>query len=93
MIANYGYTDAEGDFYVTIDQDRCAPCREKPCLAACPKNLLVAEEDPYGEVVTAVDERGRRRLKYECMDCKPPRDRPRPPCVAACPVGAIGHSW
>ena len=93
MIAHYGYKDGEGEFYLTIDQGRCAGCGGKPCLLACPLSVLVEEEDPYGETVAAVDDRKRRKLKYECMGCKPATGRPPLPCVEACPFGAITHSW
>lgn len=93
MIANYGYRDAEGEFYVTIDTDRCSSCAEKPCISACPGSVLTGEEDPYGEMVVAVDALQRNRLKHACADCKPHRNRPSLPCTAACPCGAITHSW
>ncbi len=93
MIAHYGYRDGEGEFYITIRQDRCAECGEKPCVAACPKAVLIEEEDPYGERVAAVDEGKRKKLKYECMECKPIRSRPALPCVQACPKDALKHSW
>ena len=93
MIAHYGYKDAEGEFYVTVNQTLCAGCPEKPCVAACPTTLFSVEEDPYGEQVSVVDDRKRRNLKYECMSCKPTRERPPLPCVAACPHGAVEHSW
>lgn len=93
MIAHYGYQDGEGLFYVTIDQHRCAGCSSRPCVGACPNALFVVEDDPYGETVAAVDERRRKRLKYECGDCKPARGRLPLPCVAACPFGALAHSW
>jgi Fe-S-cluster-containing hydrogenase component 2 len=93
MIANYGYKDAEGEFYITIDTDRCARCAEKPCVPACPSALFVVEEDPYGEVVVAINEAKRKKLKYECAACKPTSNRPPLPCIAACPYGAVSHSW
>ena len=93
MIANYGYSDGEGEFYITIDQDKCAACGGKPCIPACPPSVLIEEEDPYGESVAAVDDRKRKKIKYECMGCKPTADRPPLPCVSACPFGAIVHSW
>ncbi|GAB4287338.1 MAG: hypothetical protein Kow0092_40390 [Deferrisomatales bacterium] len=93
MIAHYGYRDAEGEYYITIDTGRCARCESKACIPACPRALFLEEEDPYGDVVVALDEGKRRQLKYECMPCKPGPDRPPLPCVAACPHGALTHSW
>lgn len=93
MIAHYGYKDAEGEFYISIDTDHCGRCEGKPCISACPSSLFVAEEDPYGEVVVAIDEGGRRKLKYACAECKPGAVRPPLPCVAACPFDALRHSW
>lgn len=93
MIANYGYRDGEGEFYIAIDTGKCERCEAKPCVAACPKGLFVDEEDPYGEQVVAIDEHKRRKLKYECGECKPAAvDKPLP-CVEACPLGALAHSW
>jgi Fe-S-cluster-containing hydrogenase component 2 len=93
MIANYGYIDGEGEFYITVDQDKCASCADKPCIPACPASLFVEEEDPYGETVAAIDDIKRKKLKYECMPCKPTQDRPPLPCVVACPYDAVKHSW
>ena len=93
MIAHYGYEDAEGAFYLVIDTDRCSGCADRPCVAACPRGVLVVEEDPYGDAVVVVDDARRRRLRDACAGCKPNRERPPLPCVAACSRGAIRHSW
>jgi len=92
MIAHYGYRDAEGEFYITLDTDRCARCEAKACILACPRSLFVEEEDPYGEVVVAVDEGKRKKLKYECSACKQ-CENPSLPCRLACPFDAVRHSW
>jgi ferredoxin len=96
MIANYGYADAEGEFYITIDTGKCEECDGKPCVPACPRSLFVPEEDPYGEDVVAIDDMKRKKLKYECAPCKPNTpsgERAALPCVKACPYSAITHSW
>lgn len=93
MIAHYGYSDAQGEFYITIDTGKCEGCPDKPCVAACPASLFVVEEDPYGEEVAAIDEAQRKKLAYACMGCKPEGARPPLPCMAACPFDAIRHSW
>ena len=37
MLSNYGYEDGSGNYYITIDTDKCSECGEKPCLQACPQ--------------------------------------------------------
>ncbi|MDW7708900.1 MAG: hypothetical protein SCH98_00385 [Deferrisomatales bacterium] len=93
MIAHYGYADAEGDFYIAIDTERCACCGARPCVSACPRALFCVEEDPYGEEAVAIDEGKRKVLPHECAGCKPLRGRSPLPCVSACPFHAISHSW
>jgi Fe-S-cluster-containing hydrogenase component 2 len=93
MIANYGYKDGEGEFYITIDTGKCAKCAKKPCVPACPSSLFVVEEDPYGDEAVAIDDRKRKKLKYECAGCKPTQGRPPLPCIVACPYDALRHSW
>ena len=45
MLANYGYKDASGDFFITIDTDKCNGCGD--CVTACPaRNFAVLDEDP-----------------------------------------------
>lgn len=93
MIANYGYIDAEGVFYITIDTARCAGCEAKPCIPACPRALFREEESPWGDTAVTIDERKRKKLKYECSECKPSRGQLPLPCVKACPFDALSHSW
>jgi Fe-S-cluster-containing hydrogenase component 2 len=95
MLANYGYEDASGSFFITIDTDKCDGCGE--CVDACPSGIFeVLDEDPYdpmrdGPVAVVVTDK-KRKLKYECSPCKPESGAPLP-CVTACRGGAIYHSW
>jgi Fe-S-cluster-containing hydrogenase component 2 len=96
MLANYGYRDASGNFFITIDTDRCDGCGD--CVAVCPASVFeVMDEDPNDplreECVGAVAVGKRKKLKYECNPCKPSANRPPLPCVEACKLGAILHSW
>jgi Fe-S-cluster-containing dehydrogenase component len=96
MLANYGYKDASGDFFITIDTDVCNGCRD--CVSACPAQVfVVVDEDPNDpmreEPVAMVAQDKRKKLKYVCNPCKPTADRPALPCVTACKAGAISHSW
>ncbi|MEW6252197.1 MAG: 4Fe-4S binding protein [Planctomycetota bacterium] len=95
MIANYGYKDGAGDFFIAIDTGKCDGCGL--CVPACPAGVLAVGEDPHDPLneqpVALVVEAHRRKLKYTCAACKPDHDRPPLPCVQACPPAAIAHSW
>ena len=96
MLASYGYGDGSGDYFITIDTDKCDGCGE--CVSACPARVfVVVDEDPNDplreEPVAMVAAGKRKKIKYECGPCKPASGRPTLPCVEACKAEAISHSW
>ncbi len=95
MIANYGYKDGSGEFFIAIDTDKCNGC--EVCIKACPAGVLVVgedENDPLNDQpVAAVAKEQRKKIKYACGPCKPASNRPPLQCEAACERGAIAHSW
>ncbi|MBW1695700.1 MAG: 4Fe-4S binding protein [Deltaproteobacteria bacterium] len=96
MLANYGYKDGSGDYFITIDTDKCDGCGE--CVTACPAQVFaVADEDPNDPMredpVAVVADEKKKKLKYECNPCKPSSNRAVLPCVKACESAAISHSW
>lgn len=96
MLANYGYKDASGDYFITIDTDKCNGCGD--CITACPAhNFAVVDEDPNDPLrqdpVAIIVEEKKKKLKYECNPCKPPSNKPPLPCIEACEAEAISHSW
>ena len=97
MIANYGYEDGSGYYYITIDGDLCTTCPTHACVDACPQRVYAVESDDYDELVAVVTEKARKRLRDLCAACKSRNGcggmEHKLPCTLACPVGALRHSW
>jgi ferredoxin len=93
MIANYGYEDGSGAYFITIDTAGCLVCEGRWCVDACPQQLFVIQVDDDDEEVAAVVEGGRRLLREQCAACKPGAGHQSLPCTKACVPGAISHSW
>ena len=93
MKANYGYMDGSGEFFITIDTDQCIECDHHGCVTGCPKGMFQIITDDYDDTVAEIKEEFRKKIKYDCADCKPVTDRPPLPCQVACTPGAIEHSW
>ena len=95
MLANYGYKDGSGEFFITIDTDKCNGCGD--CVKACPAKAFETrtdESDPFREIpVAAINDAQRNKLKYACAACKPVSGRKELPCIVACLPKAIIHSW
>ena len=90
-IANYGYSDASGHYYISIDSDRCDGCGQ--CVKACLQNVFEVEPDDYDDPVARVRSNMTKELKYTCSPCKPTTGQRKLECEKACPSDAIKHSW
>ena len=97
MKANYGYKDGSGDFYITVDTDKCNGCGD--CTVSCPVGVLELVDNEYDieaeTQIASVKKEHSKKIKYSCAQCKPasgyaPADLP---CVKSCAAGAMGHSW
>lgn len=95
MIANYGYEDGSGKYFISVDTEKCTGCGA--CVEACPYGVFEVVDDPIDPLsdsqVAVVTEAERKKIKYTCGPCKPVVDRPPLPCVAACEEDALSHSW
>jgi ferredoxin len=94
-MANYGYSDGSGDWYISIHSAACNGCGD--CVEACPASLFELTKDEFDplsdELKAGIKKSEQKSLKYACATCKPRQNRPPLPCVAACIPGAIAHSW
>lgn len=90
-IANYGYTDGSGNYYIIVNTDKCDGCGK--CVEACPRGILEVITDDYDDRVLAVKQEHHKNLKYACAPCKPTSGTRVLKCQAACPYNAITHSW
>lgn len=86
MLANYGYKDGSGDWFITIDTGKCDGCGK--CAEACPEGVFEVIIDDYDDQVAAAKEDHRKNIKYVCGPCGASR-----PCQAACPKAALTFSW
>jgi Fe-S-cluster-containing hydrogenase component 2 len=95
MIANFGYKDGSGDYYIIIDTDKCNGCRD--CVPVCPAGLLEVRDNEFDpmadEQMALVKDEFRKKIKYSCAPCKPDNVVKSLPCVKACKYDAIAHSW
>lgn len=92
MIIHYGYSDGSGEYYISIDAEKCNCCGK--CIEECPQRALKPgcvmvdlEEKP----VATVEEKHRRNIKYTCSPCKP--ESRQVPCVFVCDKDAISCTW
>ncbi|NWF93313.1 MAG: 4Fe-4S binding protein [Syntrophaceae bacterium] len=94
MIANYGFKDGSGDWFITIDTDRCNGCGK--CANVCPAKILEIGPDEIDvsreESVAFIKHEERKKIRYACAPCKPGYGRKPPACVEVCQPGAISHS-
>lgn len=93
MLANYGYQDGSGTYYIRIDTDACVECSHHACLTACPAQLFALITDDYDDEVVEVKAACRQRLASLCAACKPAAGYAALPCVTACTAGAMAHGW
>lgn len=95
MIANFGYKDGSGEFFITIDTDKCNGCED--CVPACPAGVLEVMENEYDPLeddkMAVVKDEHRKKIKYSCAPCKTGNDSNKEPCIAVCEFEAISHSW
>jgi predicted CoA-substrate-specific enzyme activase len=89
MKVNYGYSDATGEYFITVDNPACDGCGK--CISACPSGLLILARDDTGSPKAAVKEELRKKIAIVCPGYG--RCQASPNCQSVCTVKAISHSW
>ena len=94
MIANFGYEDGSGNYYISLDTNKCSECDDKDCIDACPSRLFQKEMNDWDDEIIVVDADKCNSLMTECSTCKSISDHlTKLPCQSACKLNAIVHSW
>ena len=92
MITHYGYSDGSGEYYISIDAEKCNGCGK--CIENCPQQALEMGSvmvDLEEKLVATVLEKHRREIKYTCSPCNP--ENRKAPCVFVCDKDAISCTW
>ncbi len=87
MIANYGYTDGSGEYYVVLDTDKCTGCGQ--CVTSCPAHVLEDYVDDYDQKIVKVADAHSHTLKYDCGPCIPVAAPRNARCEKICAPAAI----
>ena len=91
MKINYGYTDATGDYFITVDTGLCDSCGE--CVKACPAGLFVMMPDDSNQLKAEIKAEERKGLAFSCPGFDSCRREHQINCHSICSKGAINHSW
>ena len=86
---SYGYSDATGDYFITIDTALCDGCGQ--CIPVCPAGILVLSQEGNAPPKATVREEARKRLAFLCPGLS--HCPSQVTCHDACPKKAISHSW
>lgn len=91
MLANYGYSDGSGDYFLTIDTDKCDGCGK--CVAACGESVLETAKDDYGKLVAKVRDQVASKISYVCLGLEQGCSRRETNCRGVCKPEAIALTW
>jgi len=91
MKINYGYTDATGDYFITVDTGLCNGCGE--CVKACPAGLFIMVDDDDGQPKAEIKMEERKGLAFSCPGFDACSKTCEANCHSVCASNAISHSW
>lgn len=91
MKISYGYSDATGDYFITIDSGRCDGCGE--CVSVCPSAVFEIAPSDNGQSRARVKADLSKRLSLVCPGRQLCHKRLEMTCHQVCPQDAINHTW
>jgi len=86
----YGYEDATGTFYVSVDGSLCTGCGK--CADICPAGVMVMNLD-HGHAIAGIKDAIRKKITLFCPGFKACNERNMVNCHTICKENAIEHSW
>lgn len=90
MKANYGYSDGTGEYFITIDTEKCDGCGE--CAKVCPAEIFVIAKDDFGNLNAQIKDEARKKIALLCPGYQTCSSNEKN-CHSVCPNDAISHSW
>jgi len=87
----YGYSDATGNYFITVDNDLCDGCGR--CVKACPASIFEIALDDSGAKKVKVADAVRKKISILCPGLYKCNSENKNNCHTACPKAAITHSW
>ena len=87
----YGYTDATGSYFITIDQAHCDGCGE--CTRVCPSGVFDVAGENGAQPKAIVREEARKKLALLCPGYGSCARSLKTNCHSVCRMNAISHTW
>jgi ferredoxin len=87
----YGYTDATGDYFITVDLTSCDGCGE--CVSACPAGIFEVVHEDGRQPEARVKETARKRLSILCPGYNTCSNEHEGNCLSSCQRDAISLTW
>jgi len=87
----YGYADATGNYFITVDRARCDGCGE--CVSVCPSSVFDVAQENGDQPKAMVREEARNRLSLLCPGFGSCSKSLKTNCHSVCQGNAISHTW
>ena len=87
----YGYADATGNYFITVDRARCDGCGK--CVSVCPSSIFDVVRENGDQPKAMVREEARNRLSLLCPGFGSCAKSVKTNCHSVCQGNAISHTW